>query len=299
MHVSKRGWFLFAALGIIWGTPYLFIRVAVESVSPAVIVCGRMGLAIILLLPFAWKERPIEVFRKYWKGILFLALAEMVLPFGALSVAEKNISSSLAGLIVAAVPITTGLMLRAISHDDQWDKRRVVGLVVGMLGIVSLVGLDVRADNWWSIALCFLAVIGYAMGPIIIAIKLVGAPDLATIVMAQALAFLIYLPVLLWEIVHDSWRSAEAQEVGVPLNAWLSVLGLGVLCTAIAFSLLFKLIAEVGPSRAPVITYINPAVAILLGVLLLNEPFTRGMAFGFPLVLLGSVLATRKQTQEI
>jgi drug/metabolite transporter (DMT)-like permease len=299
MHVSKRGWFLFAALGIIWGTPYLFIRVAVESVSPAVIVCGRMGLAIILLLPFAWKERPIEVFRKYWKGILFLALAEMVLPFGALSVAEKNISSSLAGLIVAAVPITTGLMLRAISHDDQWDKRRVVGLVVGMLGIVSLVGLDVRADNWWSIALCFLAVIGYAMGPIIIAIKLVGAPDLATIVMAQALAFLIYLPVLLWEIVHDSWRTAEAQEFGVPLNAWLSVLGLGVLCTAIAFSLLFKLIAEVGPSRAPVITYINPAVAILLGVLLLNEPFTRGMAFGFPLVLLGSVLATRKQTQEI
>ena len=296
MSMSKRGWILFASLGIIWGTPYSFIRVAVESLSPAVVVCGRMALAVVLLLPFALKEKPLETWRKYWPGILMLAAVEMIVPFGALSIAEQHISSSLAGLLIAGVPITTGLLLRRINHDDQWDKRRVIGLAVGMSGIVALVGLDIRADNWWSIALCFVAVLGYALGPIVITTKLQGAPDLASIVLAQAVAFLAYLPILLWQLSNGTWQTAHAREFGVPASAWWSVIGLGVLCTAIAFALLFKLIAEVGPSRTTVITYINPAVAILLGVVFLNEPFTLGLAVGFPLVLIGSVLATRKQT---
>ena len=292
--MSKRGWILFITLGIIWGTPYMFIRVAVESLSPAVVVTGRMVIAIALLMPTALKHNLPAVWKAHKKGILAFACVEMIFPFGALSIAEKRISSSLAGLLIAAVPFVTGLMLRRINHDDQWDKRRVLGLAVGMAGIVALVGLDVRADTWWAIFLCFVAVIGYACGPIVISTQLDDTPQIAVITLAQCCAAIAYSPILAYEIATNTWSSETARAHGVPLNAWLSVGGLGVLCTALAFTLLLKLIEEVGPSRTTVITYINPAVAILLGVLILNEPFTAGLAVGFPLVLIGSYLATRK-----
>lgn len=286
--MSRRGWFLFTALGIIWGTPYLFIRVAVEHLTPAVVVTGRMTLAVLLLLPVAAKHHLPTVWRRHWRAIVAFASAEMVFPFGALAVAEQRLSSSLAGLLIAGVPITTAIMLRLTGHSDQWDKGRVAGLGIGMLGLVGLVGLDLRADNWWSIALCFLAVGGYAMGPLIISNHLADAPQLAVITLAQIAAAVMYSPLLAYEIATDTWHRGA-----VPVSAWLSVAGLGALCTALAFTLLFRLIDEVGPGRTTVITYINPAVAIVLGIVLLDEPFTRGMAVGFPLVLIGSVLATR------
>ena len=291
--MSKRGWILFGALGIIWGTPYLFIRVSVEYLSPAVVVSGRMLLGALLLLPLAMKDDLANVWRTHKKGIITFSVVEMVVPFGALSVAEKNISSSLAGLLVAAVPIVTGLLLRFAKHDDQWDKRRAVGYIVGLLGVAGLVGLDVTADNWWSIAVSFLAVVGYALGPIVISNMLSDTSEIGAIVLAMVTTIVNYSPLLLWNLVTGTWKTAEAVN-GVPLNAWLSVAGLGILCTAIAFVLLFQLIKEVGPSRTTVITYINPAVALILGMLLLDEPVTNGIAVGFPLVLLGSVLATRK-----
>lgn len=282
---------LFAALGIIWGTPYLFIRVAVEHLSPAVVVTGRMALAVMLLLPAASRHHLPTVWRRHWRPILAFAAAEMVVPFGALAVAERRISSSLAGLLIAGVPITTAFLLRLSGHADQWDRRRVLGLGIGMLGLVGLVGLDLRADNWWSIALCFLAVLGYALGPLIISNHLADAPQLAVITLAQVVAALVYAPLLGYELATGTWRRGD-----VPVEAWLAVAGLGALCTALAFTLLFKLIDEVGPGRTTVITYINPAVAILLGIAVLDEPFTAGMAVGFPLVLIGSVLATRRST---
>lgn len=293
--MSKRGWILFGALGIIWGTPYLFIRIAVEYLSPAVVVSGRMVLGALLLLPLAMKDNLPEVWRTHKKGIITFALVEMVVPFGALSVAERNISSSLAGLLIAAVPITTGLLLRFAKHEDQWDKRRALGYIIGLLGVAGLVGLDVTADNWWSIAITFLAVVGYALGPIVISNMLSDTSELGAIVLAMVTTIVIYSPLLIWNLATGTWKTAEAAD-GIPLNAWMSVAGLGVLCTAIAFVLLFQLIKEVGPSRTTVITYINPAVAIALGMLFLSEPFTTGIAVGFPLVLLGSILATRKST---
>ena len=291
--MSKRGWILFAALGIIWGTPYLFIRVAVEYLSPAVVVCGRMLLGVLLLLPLALKHDLRAIWASHKKGIILFAVVEMVAPFGALATAEKNISSSLAGLLIAAVPIVTGLMLRYTDHDDQWDKRRAVGYFLGLGGVAALVGLDVTADNWWSIAVVFIAVVGYALGPIVISTQFADIEDLPAIVLAMMTAFVAYFPLLLWELSQGTWKTAEAVN-GVPLKSWLSVVGLGVLCTAIAFMLLFQLIKEVGPSRTTVITYINPVVAIILGIVLLSEPLTTGLMVGFPLVLVGSVLATRK-----
>lgn len=296
--MSKRGWILFGALGIIWGTPYMFIRIAVEYLSPAVVVCGRMTLGALLLLPFAIKEDLPAIWRSHKKGILLFAVVEMVLPFGALATAEKNISSSLAGLLIAAVPIVTGLLLRYTNHDDQWDKRRAVGYFIGLFGVAALVGLDITADNWWSIAITFIAVTGYALGPIVISTMLSDISDMGSITLAQVSAAAIYLPLLIWNIATGTWQTETAKSEGIPISAWLSVAALGILCTAIAFALLFQLIKEVGPSRTTVITYINPAVAILLGIALLGEPFTAGIAVGFPLVLLGSVLATRQSVSK-
>ena len=290
--MSKRGWLLFAALGVVWGMPYLLIRVAVASLSPAVVVTGRMTLAIALLLPMALRDHLPTVWRTHWRAVVAFACAEMVFPFGALAVAEQHITSSLTGLLIAAVPLVTALMLRMTGHADQWDARRVAGLVLGWIGVASLVGIDVRADTWWAIALCFVAVLGYAMGPLIISTQMSNAPQLAVLTLAQATAVVMYLPFLIHDVMTGSWNRTSGQSV--PTTAWLAVALLGAVCTALAFTLLFKLIDEVGPGRTTVITYINPAVAIVLGVLILDEPFTTGLAVGFPLVLAGSVLATRR-----
>lgn len=292
--MSKRGWLLFAALGIIWGTPYLLIRVAVTDLAPSVVVVGRMLLGLVLLLPLAMRGNVLKVWRSYRGPILAFAAAEMIFPFGALAYAEKRISSSLAGLLIAAVPLVTAVLLHRIGHEDTWDRRRLLGLFVGLCGVGSLVGLDLSAENWWSIAITFIAVFGYALGPIIINTRLAEAPQIAVISLAQLVTIVAYAPILVYQIIDGSWRTQNAIENGVPMQAWLAVAGLGAICTALAFVLLFKLIDEVGPGRTTVITYINPAVAILLGITLLDEQFTPGIAVGFPLVLLGSILATRK-----
>lgn len=292
--MSKRGWTLFAALGIIWGTPYLLIRIAVEYLSPSVIVVGRMSLALALLLPLVVKSNLPAVWKSHRNAIIAFAAAEMIFPFGALAIAEKRISSSLAGLLIAAVPLVTALLLARIGHEDKWDSRRLLGLGIGLAGVTCLVGLDLRADNWWSIAITFIAVFGYALGPIIINTRLQQAPEIAVIALAQVVTIVVYSPILLIQIINGSWQTPYAATNGVPVSAWAAVAGLGIFCTALAFVLLFKLIDEVGPGRTTVITYINPAVAIILGITLLDEEFTPGIAVGFPLVLLGSVLATRK-----
>jgi drug/metabolite transporter (DMT)-like permease len=290
--MSKRGWFLFVALGIIWGTPYLFIRVAVVDLSPAIVVFGRVMIAAALLLPIAIHQGQARSLRTHWRGILAFAVIEICIPFGSLGIAEKEISSSLTGLLIAMVPLINAVISRRLGLDSDWDVRRIIGLFVGFIGVGMLVGFDISADNYWAIALCLVAATGYALGPIIITKMLSDVASIGVIAWSLLLAGLIYLPVVTYEVLSDSWRAAGVSNVS--LNAILSVVALGVLCSAIAFVGVFALIKEVGPTRTTVITYINPAVAIILGVIVLNEPITTGILIGFPLVLIGSVMATRR-----
>ena len=290
--MSKRGWFLFIALGIIWGTPYLFIRIAVTDLSPAVVVFGRTLIAALLLLPLAIHKGAAKTITTHWKGILAFAVIEICVPFGVLGVAEKQISSSLAGLLIAAVPLTNAIISRKLGLDSKWDWRRVVGLIIGFIGVGMLVGFDLRADNYWAIAICLFAVLGYALGPIIITKMLSDVPSIGVISWSVFIAALIYLPIVSFEIINDNWRASGVTQVST--DSILSVVALGVLCSAIAFVALFALVDEVGPTRTTVITYFNPAVAIILGIVFLNEPLTTGILVGFPLVLIGSVIATRK-----
>lgn len=295
--MSKRGWILFIALGIIWGTPYLFIRVAVVDLSPAIVVFGRVMIAALILLPIAIHQGHARSLRTHWRGILAFAGIEMCIPFGALGIAEKEISSSLTGLLIAMVPLINAVISRQLGLDSVWDVRRVIGLFVGFFGVGMLVGFDISASNYWAIALCLVAATGYALGPIIIIKLLSDVASIGVIAWSLLVAGLIYAPVVAYEVLTDSWRAPGVTEVSQ--NAILSVVALGVLCSAIAFVALFELIKEVGPTRTTVITYINPAVAIILGILVLSEPITTGIIIGFPLVLVGSVMATRRNVAVV
>ncbi len=281
--MSRRGLALFIALSIIWGTPYLFIRIAVEYVEPSVMVALRVALAAILLLPVALARGQFRGIRPYLPWVAVFALVEITGPFLMLGYAETALASSTTALLIAAVPIVAAVLARSLGLDRRLGGLRVLGLAIGISGVAVLVGLDIPGDQWWAVGAAAVTVIGYALGPIVISTKLADAPPLAVITLALAANALVYAPI--------AW--VQRPTTPVPASAWWSIAVLGVLATAIAFLIFFALVAEVGPSRMTVITFLNPAVAVLLGVLILSEPITWGLVLGFPLVLLGSYLATR------
>ena len=282
--MSRRGWILFLSLGFVWGLPYLLIKVAVEDLSPPVIIFLRVALSAALLLPIAWKQGYLSQLKGHWKWVFGFALIEITGPFGALTFAEIRLTSSMTGLLIAAVPIVSAIFAWKLGIDDRLTGTRLIGLGIGILGVAALVGLDVTGGDLLSVAALAITVVGYAIGPIIVARKLGAVPAMAAIAMAMVINSIIYAPFAIM-----TWPQAA-----VPAITWASVIVLGVICTALAFILFFSLVAEVGPARTTVITYINPAVAVVLGIVVLSEPITPGLLIGFPLILIGSFLATRK-----
>jgi drug/metabolite transporter (DMT)-like permease len=280
--MTKRGWVLFIALSVIWGIPYLLIRIAVAEIDPLVVAFGRTAIGALILLPVALHTKALAPVFRRWKPLLAFTLVEIVGPWLLLGHAETRLTSSTAGLLIAPVPLVAAVIVAHLGHE-RLDKRRMIGLAIGLAGVAALVGLDIHLSDLPAVGAIALTVLGYAVGPIIINRKLSDLPPLGVITASLILAVLIYAPFapMLW----------PAQ---VHVQAALAVLGLGVICTAVAFLLFFALIAEAGPARATVITYINPAVALLLGVIVLHEPLTIGMAIGFPMVVLGSILGTAK-----
>jgi drug/metabolite transporter (DMT)-like permease len=275
---------LFIALSVIWGIPYLFIKVAVEHVSPAVMVCGRTALAFAVLLPIALRRRVLRSVLARWPWVLMFAVTEIAIPFALLGVAEQHLSSSLTGLLVASVPLMVAGLSVALGLADRIDRRRFAGLLVGLAGVAALVGIDLRGGNLLAAGAVLVAAAGYAAGPIIADQRLADLPSLGVSTVAMGANAAGYLPAAL----------ITRPIAPVPWAAWGSVAVLGLVCSALAFLVFFALVAEVGPARTSVITYLNPAVAVLLGVTLLAEPITVGIVVGFPLVLLGSWLATRR-----
>jgi drug/metabolite transporter (DMT)-like permease len=295
--MSKRGWLLFAAMSVIWGIPYLLIKVADEQLTPATIVFARTGLAALLLVPVAARRGLLRPLLAKWQWVAFYTVIEIAGPWLLLTHAETKLSSSLSGLLVAAVPLIGAVALVLMNdsdHHDRLDARRLLGLLIGVGGVAVLVGIDVSVSNAWAIVEIAFTAVGYATGPILIARKLTDLPVLGVVAASLGLTAIGYLPFAATELPsHVSGRVV-----------W-SVIGLALICTAVAFLIFFALIAEVGPARATVITYVNPAIALLLGVLLLNEKFTLGIAIGFPLILIGCFFATsrnrtpvREQTRE-
>ncbi|MGF1645661.1 MAG: DMT family transporter [Kineosporiaceae bacterium] len=285
--MSPRGWVLFATMAVVWGIPYLLIKVAVEELHPAVVVALRCALGSLVLVPVVLARGGFAGLRGHWRWIVGFALVEITAPFLLLSFAEIRLSSSLTGLLVAMVPLLAALAARLVGLD-RLDTRRAVGLIVGFAGVALLVGVDVRGGDLLAVLAVVGAAVGYSTGPIILATRLRDAPSLPLTAAALALAAVVVAP---WAVVE--W---PADAVAVTGTAWVSVAALGVVCSAVALLVFFALIGEVGPARAAVITYLNPVVALALGAGLLGEEVTPGMVVGFLVVLAGSWLATSRRS---
>jgi drug/metabolite transporter (DMT)-like permease len=284
--VSRKGWLLFISLCVIWGIPYLFIRVAVRELPPPALVFLRTAPAALLLLPFALRGGEVRRLLRSWPWLLLYTALELCVPWLLLAHAEQRISSSLAGLLIATVPLIGAVAYRAFGVADRFGARRLTGLFVGFAGVAALVGLDLSNSDALGIAETVAVAFCYAMGPVVISRRLSHLPAIGVITASLVITAALYAPPGLLTMP----ASLSAETIA-------SVAVLAVVCTVIAFLLFFALIREVGPSRTTVITYVNPLVAVLLGVALLGESFTLGIAVGMPLILAGSVLATSRSPQ--
>jgi drug/metabolite transporter (DMT)-like permease len=281
--VGRRGWLLFIAMGVIWGIPYLLIKVADGGVSVPVLVCTRVALGSLLLWPVAIRGGHLSALKGYVPWLAAFTAVEIIGPFALLSTAERHLPSSTSGLLVAAVPIFSALLAWLTRSGDRLTLVRWAGLAVGLAGVALLAGPGAGRGGTLPVILVLLTALGYSMGPLIANRKLSSLPPVAVNAVCLGAAALVYAPfaALTWP------RSMPSLQV---LGA---LAGLGVICTAAGFLVFFRLIAEVGPARATVITYINPAVAVTLGVLVLGEHLTAAIGVSFVLILTGSVLATR------
>lgn len=284
--MSRRSLVLFALMSVIWGIPYLFIRVAVAEITPATLVFARTGIATLILLPIAVARTDVRVVLRRWPWVVAFAAIEIGGPWVLLGSAEQEVPSSLAALLVAGVPLIGTVVALATGSRHHVGRTGVVGLLVGVAGVGAIVGVNVGTTDPRALLEIALVAVGYAVGPAILVRRLGGLPSIGVMAVSQALVATVYAPIALAQ-----WPTTVPSS-----GALFAILVLGVVCTAIAFVVFSALIAAIGPVRATVITFINPAVAAVLGVLVLQEPFTLPMAVGFGFVLVGSVLATRSPT---
>jgi drug/metabolite transporter (DMT)-like permease len=274
---------------VVWGIPYLLIKVAVRELSPVTLVFARSAIAVALLLPVTLARGELRPVLRYWKPLLAYTVAEVAIPWLLLSFAEQRLSSSLTGLLVAAVPLVGAGIAFARGAGAGLGAMRMCGLLVGLAGVAALVGVDVRGAQLGAALAVGVVVIGYAVGPVLLSRYLSDLPPLGVVTASLAVVAIGYAPFALTDL-PDQWPAASVTE---------SVIVLGVVCTALAFLVFFALIAEVGPVVATVFTYVNPAVAVLLGAVFLHEHITAWTLVGFALILAGSFLATRTSKKPV
>jgi drug/metabolite transporter (DMT)-like permease len=282
--MTARGWLLFSLMGVVWGIPYLLIKVAVEAdLSPSTVVFTRCVLGAALLLPFAIRQGGLpRTIRTHWRPMLAFAVIEIIGPWWTLTDAERHLSSSTAGLLIAGVPIVGLALARFFGSAERLGARRLTGLTLGLAGVAVLTVPHLTGGDARSLAEVLLTVIGYATAPLIAARHLKDVPSLHLTAPCLALAALVYAPAA---VITRPAALPSAQVL-------MSLAVLGVVCTALAFVAFLELIKEVGPTRATVFTYVNPAVAVAAGAVFLDEPLTAGILAAFALILAGSVLAT-------
>jgi drug/metabolite transporter (DMT)-like permease len=279
--MTRRGWVLFTAMCLLWGMPYLLIKIAVEELTPAQLVLLRTGIAALILLPWAAARGQLGPVLRHWRPLLAFTALELTVPWFLLADAEQHLTSSLTGLLIAAVPLVAAFAGWLAGDDDRLDRTRLLGLALGVAGVAALVGIDVRGGDLLSVAEVGAVVVCYAVAPLVVSRWLTDVPSTGVTAAGLTLTALVYLPIGGPGLEMPSGRVVFA------------VLVLTLACTVAALLAFFALIAEAGPQRALVITFVNPAVALVLGIMLLGEPLTLGALVGFPLVLAGCVLATR------
>jgi drug/metabolite transporter (DMT)-like permease len=283
--MTRRAWVAFATCSVLWGIPYFFIKVAVDDLPAVFVAWARIALGAAILLPVAWRQGALRGAWERRRYIAAFGLIEIAGPFTLIPLGERHLSSSLAAILIAAVPLTVAILAVRFAPQERVHGARLAGLFAGLAGVVLLVGVDVagRSDELIG-ALCILgATLGYAAGPMIASATLSDLPPLAPVACALGLSAVVLAPL----------AAISPPDHGAPFKAWGSVVVLGVLCTAVALVVFFILLTEAGPSRASVITYINPVVAVALGVTFLSESLGAASIAGLGLILVGSYVSTR------
>jgi drug/metabolite transporter (DMT)-like permease len=275
----------FGALGIIWGIPYFFIKLAVQELSPFVVAWGRVALATMILLPVAWHRGALRSLVRHKVAVVAFAFAEFIIPFSAISMGERWIDSSVTGILIASVPLTIALISRCFGLHEPLGPVRLGGLLLGLAGVVTLVGFGTISGirGWAGVGCMLVATLGYAIGPLIVQRHLGNLDSSGPVAASLLVSTLVLLPFAAFSFPDHAPSALALTSIAI----------LGAICTALAMLLLFYLIGQAGASRASVITYINPAVATLLGVSVLHERLSVGGLAAFALILTGSWLATR------
>ena len=287
--MPKKGLILFLAAGIFWGLPYFFIALALESFSTPSIVFGRTLIGALVLVPYAAATGGLKPALKAWPYVLLFAVLEMVGPWYLITEAEKSISSGLAGLLISTVPFFAVAILAIFLKDRKALRPRpLAGMIIGFIGVATLVGIDSIAGHIepiWVLAVVG-AALGYSIAPVMASIKLKDVPTAGVIGLSMAIVALLYSPF--------SIPLLPAELSTATNTAVIALIVLGVVCSALAFVIFFALIKIIGPAKASLITYVNTAVALLLGTIFLNEPVTPGLLVGIPLITIGLYLAGGK-----
>jgi drug/metabolite transporter (DMT)-like permease len=288
--MSRKSLFYFLLVGFLWGIPYLLMAVAVEEIPPSAIVAGRTLIGAAILIPVALYRKTFKGAVLGFKFVAFYALLEMIGPWILISTAQKKIDSGLAGLLISTVPIFAAIITSLRGDHTVWQFKRMFGIVVGFVGLIAVVGIESFSGNSHpaSIAMMILAAMGYSYAIIMVTTNLPLVDGIAINGLAMAITSIFWAPLAIAQ-----WPSQ------VTLKPALSLIALGVLCTALAFLVFFKLLVEIGPARGSLVTYLNTSVAVVLGVIVLNEPITIGLIIGLPLVLVGSYLASKKSESDI
>jgi drug/metabolite transporter (DMT)-like permease len=276
----------FVLVGFLWGVPYLFMRVAVREWDPSMVVFGRVVIGAAILFPIAIRRGVVKVTLRGFKWILVYAILEMCGPWYLITHAETKINSGLAGLLVATVPIWSTIYSSLAGDKTVWHAKRLMGIIVGFIGLVLIVGIETisGAADAFSVFQTVLAAILYSTAMAVILRGMPNGDGVAINAIAMIITAIIFAPAALSNL-PDQMPS---------FNATASLIGLGVLSTGLAFMIYFGLVKEIGQARGSLVTYLNTAFAVILGVLILGEPLTVGILTGLPLVLLGSYFASRK-----
>jgi len=281
--MTRRAWLLFVAMSLLWGVPYLLIKIAVSEVDPSFLVFVRLGLSALVLLPLALMRGTVGPLKRYWQTLVTIGTVGIVLPFLLIAYGEQHITSSLAALLIAADPLFVVLLALRMDATERVSGWRLCGLLLGFVGVAVLLGLNVGGDALGVLggALVLGAAVCYALSALW-AKPIAEVSPLGGTAVTSTIATIALAPLAAFNVPSH-----------IPSAAVLgSMVALGLVCTALAYVVYFSLIGAAGAGRAALITYVNPAVAVLVGALILAEPITVGTIAGFTLIVLGCALST-------
>jgi drug/metabolite transporter (DMT)-like permease len=287
--MSRRAWGAFAAVSVLWGLPYLFIKIADDGgMPPLVLAWSRVVLGAAILLTIAWRAGTLPSLRGRAPWLAAFALAEIAIPFPMIAIGEQHVASSTAAIVIATVPLLIAILSLRFEPTERVAGRRLLGLLVGLAGVAALVGVDVSGDGGelLGVGAVLIAACGYATGPLILKRRLADLDPIATMGGCLAIAAAIITP----------FAAFDLPSAAPTAGAFASVVVLGIFCTAAALVLMAILIDAAGPARASIITYINPVIALALGIAFLGESPGAGSLVGLALILVGSWLSTRSSS---